>query len=62
MRRTLRKVAEDEFENLGGAPTLRDSRVVDAVTIFLHIVDRKLQSYPGRRRAPLAASAQISIH
>ncbi len=34
MGRNLRKMAEDEFENFGGASTLGDLRVVDAVDTF----------------------------
>ncbi len=47
MHRTLRKTAEDEFENFGGASTLGDPRVVDGVDTFLRML--RHTQYPRSR-------------
>ncbi len=52
MRRNLRKTAEAEFENFGGASALGGPRAVEGVDTLLQMVNRRWQSRPGQRRAP----------
>ncbi|MGO8673150.1 MAG: hypothetical protein ACLQVD_17560 [Capsulimonadaceae bacterium] len=55
MRRNLRKTAEAEFENFGGASAPGGPRAVEGVDALLQMVNRRWQSRPGQRRAPAAA-------
>ncbi len=52
MRRNLRKMAEAEFENFGGASALGGPRGVKGLDTLLQMVSRRWQSRPEQRRAP----------